>query len=125
MRSSSLLKKLLQKFCNPSMYKVPPKRDLAMSEKFGYEFTQINVHSYEAPPNEKLAALTDGRAVLTKGFAELDSQVKEASYNHKEEHEDYTVSMQQDAAAQEIIKFAKKVVTELLQPVHVQGITKA
>ena len=96
-----------------------------MSEKFGYEFTQINVHSYEAPPNEKLAALTDERAVLTKGFADLDSQVKEASYNHKEEHEDYTVSMQQDAAAQEIIKSAKKVVTEMLQPVHVQGITKA
>ena len=57
--------------------------------------------------NEKLAALTGERAVLTKGFADLGSMVKEASYNRKEEHEDDIVSMQQDAAAKEIIKFVQ------------------
>ena len=75
--------------------------------------------------NEKLAALTDERAVLTKGFADLDSRVKEASYNRKEEHEDDTASMQQNAPAKEIINFAQKSVAEILQPVQVQSTTKA
>ena len=43
-------KKRMNKFYNPSMYKVSPKRELSMSEEFGYEFIQISVHSHEAPP---------------------------------------------------------------------------
>merc|ERR1719453_1210432 len=66
--------------------------------------------------NEKLAALTDEIAVLTKGLADLDSQVEEASYNRKEEHEDYTASMQQNAAAKEIINFAKNRLQKFYNP---------
>merc|ERR1719453_2930871 len=65
---------------------------------------------------EKLAALTDEIAVMTKGLADLDSQVEEASYNRKEEHEDYTASMQQNAAAKEIINFAKNRLQKFYNP---------
>ena len=107
-----------KEYCEVSLDKA--EDDLKTTDTAVSEFEKAT-----SDANEKLAALTDERAVLTKGFADLALMVKEASYNRKEEHEDDIASMQQDAAAQETIKFAKKVVTEMLQPVHVQGITKA
>merc|ERR1719446_1322805 len=66
--------------------------------------------------NEQMATLTDEIAALGKGLSDLDKQVEEASYNRKEENEDYKILMQQDGAAKEIIAFAKNRLQKFYNP---------
>merc|ERR1719224_153085 len=55
---------------------------------------------------ESIATLADELAALKKGIEDLDKQVEEATYNRKEEHEDYTTLMASNTAAKELIEIA-------------------
>ena len=64
-----------------------------MSEKFGYEFTQINVHSREAPPsppetfdaNAKQGEATNGvMPMMDVIVADLDKEMREADVDEKD-----------------------------------------
>jgi len=81
--------------------------------------TETNIADLETSISElkdKIATLEDEISDLVKGIQELDSQVEEASYTRKEEHEDFVALMAQDAAAKEIISFAKNRLQKFYNP---------
>merc|ERR1719453_1587401 len=65
---------------------------------------------------ESVATLTDEVAALKKGIEELDKMVKDATYNRKEENEDYQTLMANDAAAKELIGMAKNRMNKFYNP---------
>jgi len=65
---------------------------------------------------ESIATLTDEVAALKKGIEELDKMVEDATYNRKEENEDYQSLMQNDAAAKELIGMAKNRMNKFYNP---------
>merc|ERR1719355_20058 len=65
---------------------------------------------------ESIATLTDEIAALKKGIEELDKMVADATYNRKEENEDYQSLMANDAAAAELIGMAKNRMNKFYNP---------
>merc|ERR1719316_2574026 len=65
---------------------------------------------------ESIATLTDEVAALKKGIEELDKMVEDATYNRKEENEDYQTLMANDAAAKELIGMAKNRMNKFYNP---------
>merc|ERR1719326_2460784 len=65
---------------------------------------------------ESIATLTDEIAALKKGIEELDKMVKDATYNRKEENEDYQTLMANNGAAVELIGMAKNRMQKFYNP---------
>merc|ERR1719506_2142634 len=65
---------------------------------------------------ESIATLTDEVAALKKGIEELDKMVADATYNRKEENEDYQNLMASDSAAVELIGMAKNRMNNFYNP---------
>ena len=76
-----------------------------MSEKFGYEFTQINVHSREAPPPPpetfdaytKQGEATNGvMTMMDIIVADLDKEMREADVDEKDGGDDRCSGLEQN-----------------------------
>jgi len=65
---------------------------------------------------ESIATLTDEIAALKKGVEELDKMVEDATYNRKEENEDYQSLMASNSAAVELIGMAKNRMNKFYNP---------
>lgn len=65
---------------------------------------------------ETIATLTDEIKALAAGIVALDKSVAEATEQRKEENEDYTSLMASDAAAKELIEFAKNRLNKFYNP---------
>merc|ERR1719240_96868 len=65
---------------------------------------------------ESVATLTDEIAALKKGIDELDKMVADATYNRKEENEDYQSLMALNSAAAKLIGVAKNRLAKLYSP---------
>jgi len=65
---------------------------------------------------EGIATTTDEIAALEAGIKALDKSVTEATEQRKEENEDYTALMASDAAAKELILFAKNRLNKFYNP---------
>merc|ERR1719506_2048086 len=65
---------------------------------------------------ESIATLTDEVAALKKGIEELDKMVADATYNRKEENEDYQSLMANNSAAAELLGVAKNRMAKFYTP---------
>merc|ERR550514_2711373 len=65
---------------------------------------------------ESIATLTSEIEALEDGIKALDKSVAEATEQRKEENEDYTALMASDAAAKELIEFAKNRLNKFYNP---------
>merc|ERR1719311_1345192 len=99
-------KQRLQKFYNPTLYKAPPKKEMTMEEKIlaAGTFAQVRAHdaSDVAPPpppetfgayekkGEKSAGVMGLMDMITK---ELETDMKEASYEEKTASKEYAELM--------------------------------
>merc|ERR1719277_695549 len=80
---------------------------------------QLDVSDAEnaiATAKEGVATLTEEIAALEAGIKALDKSVKEATVQRKEESEDYDELMASDAAAKEILGFAKNRLNKFYNP---------
>merc|ERR1719460_2940960 len=81
--------------------------------------TETNIADLEKEiddTKESIATLTDEVAALKKGIEELDKMVADATYNRKEENEDYQNLMASDSAAVELIGMAKNRMNKFYNP---------
>merc|ERR1712188_134702 len=65
---------------------------------------------------QAIAALADEIAALEAGLKALDKSVAEATEQRKEENSDYTELMTNDAAAKELLGFAKNRLNKFYNP---------
>jgi len=65
---------------------------------------------------ETIAVLTKEIEDLVKGIATLDKRVEEATYQRKEEHEEYSELMTTNQAAKELLDFAKNRLNKFYNP---------
>jgi len=65
---------------------------------------------------EGIASLKEEMDTLEQGIKDLDQSVKEATGQRKQEHEEYTQEMSDDAAAKEILGFAKNRLNKFYNP---------
>merc|ERR1719446_2051943 len=63
-----------------------------------------------------IATTTEEIGALEDGIKALDKEVAEATENRKEENEEYTELMASDAAAKELIEFAKNRLNKFYNP---------
>jgi len=69
-----------------------------------------------ATTEESISTLAEEIAALLKGISDLDSQVKEATTTREEENAFYKKTMQEDAAAKDILKMAKNRLAQFYAP---------
>merc|ERR1719453_2056639 len=65
---------------------------------------------------EGLATSKEDIKSLTQGIKDLDSSVEDATYNRKEEHEDYVTNLAANNAALELLGFAKNRLNKFYNP---------
>jgi hypothetical protein len=90
--------------------------DQADDKKKGLERSVSNLEKTIAKEKEGVATLTDEIAALEAGITALDKSVAEATEQRKEENADYTNLMASDAAAKEILGFAKNRLNKFYNP---------
>jgi len=90
--------------------------DFADDKKKGLERTISQLESSIGSAKEGIATLTDEIAALTEGIVALDKQVADATEQRKEENSDYQTLMQQNAAAKDIMAFAKNRLNKFYNP---------
>jgi len=90
--------------------------DLADDKKKGLERSVSNLEKAIAKEKEGVATLADEIAALEAGIAALDKSVAEATEQRKEENAEYTSLMASDAAAKEILGFAKNRLNKFYNP---------
>jgi septal ring factor EnvC (AmiA/AmiB activator) len=81
--------------------------DSADDKKKALEHTVADLDTAIAQAEEGIATLKDEIEALEDGIKALDKQVAAATEQRKEENEDYTEMMAQDAAAKDVLNFAK------------------
>merc|ERR1719247_2232844 len=81
--------------------------DLADDKKKSLERSISNLGKAIEKAKEVVAALADEIKALEEGIAALDKNVAEATEQRKEENTEYTELMASDAAAKELLGFAK------------------
>merc|ERR1719484_391432 len=81
--------------------------DLADDKKKGLERGVSNLEKTIAKEKEAIATLAEEIKALEDGIVALDKSVAEATEQRKEENADYTELMASDAAAKELLGFAK------------------
>jgi chromosome segregation ATPase len=69
-----------------------------------------------ADSKEQIAQLTDDIKALGEGIVELDKSVAEATENRKEENSDFKTLYANDAAAKELLEFAKNRLNKFYNP---------
>merc|ERR1719498_1789591 len=80
------------------------------------EWTISDLSKSIADSKEGVATLASEIKALEEGIVKLDKQVAEATEQRKEEHEDYEALMAADAAAQDILGFAKNRLNKFYNP---------
>jgi chromosome segregation ATPase len=90
--------------------------DTADDKKKGLERTEGKLTAAIAASKDTIATLTEEIAALNKGIAALDKSVAEATEQRKEENSDYTTLMANDAAAKDILAFAKNRLNKFYNP---------
>jgi len=90
--------------------------DLADDKKKGLERSVSNLEKAIAKGKEGAAALADEIAALDAGIKALDKSVAEATEQRKEENSEYTELMASDAAAKELLGFAKNRLNKFYNP---------
>jgi len=90
--------------------------DKAEDDMKGLTIAISDLEKELADTKEEIATLTDEIASLTQGIADLDKQVEEATYNRKEENEDYKSLMANNRAAKDIIGIARNRMNKFYNP---------
>jgi len=90
--------------------------DLADDKKKSLERSVANLEKAIAKEKEGIAALAAEIKALQDGIAALDKSVAEATEQRKEENSDFTELMASDAAAKELLGFAKNRLNKFYNP---------
>merc|ERR1719324_1337815 len=90
--------------------------DLADDKKKGLERGVSNLELTISKEKEAIAALGDEIKALGAGIKALDKSVAEATEQRKEENTDFTELMASDAAAKELLGFAKNRLNKFYNP---------
>merc|ERR1719163_1212856 len=90
--------------------------DVADDKKKGLERSISNLEKSITKAKESIAALADEIKALEAGIVSLDKSVAEATEQRKEENADYTELMSSDAAAKELLGFAKNRLNKFYNP---------
>jgi septal ring factor EnvC (AmiA/AmiB activator) len=90
--------------------------DHADDKKKGLEHSISNLEKTIATEKELIAALADEIKALEEGIVALDKSVAEATEQRKEENAEYTELMASDAAAKELLEFAKNRLNKFYNP---------
>merc|ERR1719486_670573 len=90
--------------------------DLADDKKKGLERSVANLEKTLEKEKQAIAALAAEIKALQEGIAALDKSVAEATEQRKEENEDYSELMANDAAAKELLGFAKNRLNKFYNP---------
>merc|ERR1719253_1432670 len=90
--------------------------DLADDKQKGLERSVSQLEKAIAKAKELIAALADEIKALEAGIAALDKSVAEATEQRKEENADFTSLMASDAAAKELLGFAKNRLNKFYNP---------
>merc|ERR1740130_1024395 len=90
--------------------------DTADDKKKGLERSVSNLEKSIAKGKEGVATLAGEIKALGDGIAALDKSVAEATEQRKEENSDYTELMASDAAATELLQFAKNRLNKFYNP---------
>merc|ERR1719161_3475067 len=83
--------------------------DLSDDKKKGLERSVSNLEKAIAKEKEAIATFAEEIKALEEGIVALDKSVAEATEQRKEENAEYTELMSSDAAAKELLGFAKTV----------------
>jgi len=90
--------------------------DLADDKKKSLEHSIANLEKSIEKEKEAIALLADEIKALEVGIAALDKSVAEATEQRKEENADFTSLMANDAAAKELLGFAKNRLNKFYNP---------
>merc|ERR1719401_3007617 len=90
--------------------------DIADDKKKGLEHTISNLEKTIAKEKELISALAEEIKTLEDGIAALDKSVAEATEQRKEENAEFTELMASDAAAKELLGFAKNRLNKFYNP---------
>jgi chromosome segregation ATPase len=90
--------------------------DAADDKKKGLERSVSDLEKSIAKAKELIASLAEEIKALEEGIAALDKSVAEATEQRKEENKDYTDLMASDAAAKELLGFAKNRLNKFYNP---------
>merc|ERR1719181_1863098 len=84
--------------------------------KKGLERSVSNLEKAIAKEKEAIATFTEEIKALEDGIVSLDKSVAEATEQRKEENQEYTELMASDAAAKELLGFAKNRLNKFYNP---------
>jgi len=90
--------------------------DLADDKKKALERAEGKLSASMADAKESIATLADEIKALGEGIKDLDKTVAEATDNRKEENSDFKTLFASDAAAKEILAFAKNRLNKFYNP---------
>merc|ERR1719343_267034 len=90
--------------------------DSAEDKKKGLERKVADTETAIASMEEGITKATEEIAELEKGIKALDQQVKDATEQRKEENDDFKALTQSDAAAKELLLFAKNRLNKFYNP---------
>jgi hypothetical protein len=90
--------------------------DFADDKKKGLEHSISDLEAAIAHQEESIGALLEDLKALNAGIKALDKSVQEATEQRKEENEDFTELMSSDAAAKELLNFAKNRLNKFYNP---------
>merc|ERR1719382_1042711 len=90
--------------------------DLSDDKKKSLERSVANLEKAIEKGKERIKALAEEIKALSDGIVALDKSVAEATEQRKEENEDFTELMANDAAAKELLGFAKNRLNKFYNP---------
>lgn len=90
--------------------------DLADDKKKALERAEGKLSASMADAKESIATLADEIKALGEGIKDLDKTVAEATDNRKEENSDFKTLFASDAAAKELLAFAKNRLNKFYNP---------
>lgn len=90
--------------------------DTSDDEKKALERSISDSEKAIADAQESIATVTSEIEMLTEGIKQLDKSVTEATEQRKEQNEDFKELMAQDAAAKELLEFAKNRLNKFYNP---------
>merc|ERR1711957_242328 len=90
--------------------------DFADDKKKGLEKTISDLETSITEAKDSITTLVEEIDALEDGIKALDKSVAEATEQRKEEHEDFTEEMSSNAAAKELLGFAKNRLNKFYNP---------
>merc|ERR1719362_2615190 len=107
-----------KEYCNVQLKSTERKKNVLETSVSDFEVAIENA-------KEGIAKSTEEIAALKAGIKELDKMVLEGTAQRKEENEDFKETMSSNAAAKEVLKFAKKRLNKFYNPKLVEKSTGA